>query len=373
MKLTCALVAGVVALAGAWALAANAQADQKAQINAHAAQSVTVLGRSVLVRDGVAPIGLRCRSASCVGTLQLQGLRTARGLYGAVGFSLNAGRQTVLKARLTPAGRQLLNTGLSVLVWATVTLRGSSSPALRVQLTLTRFIIIASRWHQGFNKFWSGYAVTGQRFRAVRGTFVQPSMTSCSASSARSPGAPIVSIVFIWSGLDGLGSYPIEQVGTEIVCVIPSAGPPSIGYYAWYETFPVPDAVRAIPVAIHPGDTISTEVRAVSPQHFAMSLEDRSTASGWSQVLYQPTRAPQLSAEWIDEVQGVAMPSITTTTWSSVSTTARGTTAAIGQPPNAEVSALTISDTASRQHIQPSPLSAAGDAFNISWLPGASP
>jgi hypothetical protein len=193
-------------------------------------------------------------------------------------------------------------------------------------------------------------------------------MTSCSGSSAGSPDPPIANDVDIWAGLDGLGSSPIEQVGTEVVCYIPSSGAPSIGYFAWYETFP--DVLIGIPIAIHPGDTIFTEVRAVGPQRFAMTLQDRTIAAAWSKVVYQHTPAPQLSAEWIDETQGVSLPNITTTAWSKVSATARGVTAPIGKPPNAEVSAFATSDAASHQHVAPSQLSAAGDVFNISWSPG---
>jgi hypothetical protein len=196
-------------------------------------------------------------------------------------------------------------------------------------------------------------------------------MTSCNGSSAGSPEPPIAGNVDIWAGLDGLGSSPIEQVGTQVVCYMPSPGTPSIGYFAWYETFP--DHEIGIPIAIHPGDTIFTEVRAVGSQRFAMTLEDRTTGAAWSKVVYQHTRAPQLSAEWIDETQGVSLPNMTMTTWSKISATARGVTAPIGRPPNAEVTAFATSDAASHQHVAPSQLSAAGDVFNVSWSPGLWP
>jgi hypothetical protein len=284
---------------------------------------------------------------------------------------MNAGRQAVIDVRLSSAGRELLKKGLQVVAWAAVSPRGARSPAARVQLTLSAFNVIANHWKRGFNKFWSGYAVSGQKFTAVRGTFVQPSMTSCSGSSAGSPEPPIVDNVEVWAGLDGLGSSPIEQVGTEVVCYIPSGGTPSIVYFAWYETFP--DLLIGIPIAIHPGDRIFTEVRAVGRQRFAMTLEDRTTAAAWSKVVNQRARAPQVSAEWIDETQGVSLPSMTTTTWSEVSATANGVTAPIGKPPNAEVSAFATSDAASHQHVAPSQLSAAGAVFDISWSPGLQP
>jgi hypothetical protein len=193
-------------------------------------------------------------------------------------------------------------------------------------------------------------------------------MPSCVDSSAGSPEAPKANNVDIWSGLDGLGSSAIEQVGTEVVCNSPGGGTASIGYFAWYETFP--DLLTGIPIAIHPNDTIFTEVRAVGHQRFAMTLEDKTTAAKWSKVVYQHTPAHQLSAEWIDEAQGLALPTITTTSWSGVSATASGVSAPIGAPPNAEVTAFTTSDAASHERIAPSPLSVAGDAFNISWSHG---
>jgi Peptidase A4 family len=367
MKLA-ALIAGTVALAGNSALAANARADQRTPVRAHAAGIAIVLARSIHVRGGVAPVVLSCRSGPCDGVLALGGSRTPRGLYGAASFSLGTGARTSVSVHLTSAGRQLLRTNLSALVSATVTPRGSPSPASSVRLTLTPFVLVRNHWRRGFNKFWSGYAVFGQRFTAVRGTFIQPTMTACSGSSAGSPVPPVANNVFIWSGLDGFGSASIEQVGTEVACLIPAGGEPAIGYFAWYETFP--DDLTPIPVAIHPGDVISTEVKGVSPQRFAMTLEDKTTTAKWSEVVYQHARAPQLSAEWIDEAQGVSIPTITTTDWSEASSTARGVSAPIGHSPDTEVAALTISASAFDEHVEPSALSAPGNAFSISWLPG---
>jgi hypothetical protein len=366
MKLA-ALTAGTVVLAGS-SVVGTASAYQTTPIAVSAATSVALLTGSVHVRNGIAPIGLSCGPGSpCGGILQLQGTRIPRELYGTASFSLQAGGQAVVNLRLNAAGRRLVRRGLQVVASATVTLGGSGSAAVRAQLTLSAFTVIANHWQPGFNRFWSGYAVTGQKFTAVRGTFVQPAMTSCSASSAGSLEAPIANNVDIWSGLDGLGSAPIDQVGTEANCYIPSRGTPSITYFAWYETFP--DALIGIPIAIHPGDKIFTEVRAVAPRRFAMRIENRTTATAWSQVVYQHAPGRQLSAEWIDETQGVALPTVTTTRWSKVSATARGVTAPLGTR-NAAITAFATSDTASGRHVEPSPLSGAGDAFSVSWLPG---
>jgi hypothetical protein len=364
-----ALIAATIVLAGNSALAANARADRRTPVRARAAGIATVLARSIHVRGGIAPIALTCRSGPCDGVLELGGSRTPPGLYGAASFSLATGARTNVNVHLSSAGRGLVKMNLSALVSATVAPRGSRSPAASVRLTLTPFLLVRNHWHRGFNKFWSGYAVTGQKFTAVRGTFIQPSMTACSGSSAGSPVPPVANNVFIWSGLDGFGSSSIEQVGTEAACLIPPAGEPAIGYFAWYETFP--DDLTPIPMAIHPGDVISTEVKGVSPQRFAMTLEDKTTAAKWSEVVYQHTHAPQLSAEWIDEAQGVSMPTITTTDWSEVSSTAHGLSAPIGRAPHTEVAALTISASAFNEHVDPSAPSGPGDAFSISWLAGA--
>jgi hypothetical protein len=374
MKLA-ALIAGTVVLAAISVLAgnavpaANARADQQIPVSARTAEIPIVLARSIRVRGAVAPILLACRSGPCDGVIQLGGPGTPRGLYGAASFSLGTGARATVNVHLSSAGRQLLRTNLSALVSATVAPRGSRSPASSVRLTLTSFVLVRNHWRQGFNKFWSGYAVFGQKFTAVRGTFVQPSMTACSGSSTGSPVPPVANNVFIWSGLDGFGSSSIEQVGTEVACLIPPDGEPAIGYFAWYETFP--EDLTPIPIAIHPGDEITTEVKAVSPQRFAMTLEDKTTAAKWSEVVFQHARAPQLSAEWIDEAQGVSMPTITTTDWSEVSSTAGGVSAPVGRSPHTEVAALSISASAFNQHVEPDPLSGTGDAFSISWLPGA--
>lgn len=231
-------------------------------------------------------------------------------------------------------------------------------------------LVLSSPWRSGFNKLWSGYAVTGLPYRAVRGTFIQPAMASCSGTTRADPEAPIANNVFIWSGLDGLGTPTVEQVGTEIICEITAQGTPSISYFAWFETYPEP--VRQISMAIHPGDQISTEVKALDRHHFVMTLEDRTTQSRWSHVAYQRIPAPHSSAEWIDEPEGIDLPTIAPTVWSSLSVTADGRTASIGRGGNRHVWALNISDSASRQHVEPSPLGGGGNAFAISWLPGAS-
>src|SRR5262249_48008300 len=153
MKLV-ALTAGTVALAGSPAVAANASGYQQTRIGAGAARSITVLTRSAHVRKGVAPIGLSCGSGSpCAGTLELQGSRAARGLYGRASFSLNAGVHTVVNVRLSSAGRQLLKTALQAVAWATVRLRGFRSPTPGVRLRLSPFNIIANHWRTGFDKF----------------------------------------------------------------------------------------------------------------------------------------------------------------------------------------------------------------------------
>jgi hypothetical protein len=230
-------------------------------------------------------------------------------------------------------------------------------------------LVLSSPWRSGFNKLWAGYAITGPRFRAVRGTFIQPAMGSCRGSTTADPEAPIANNVFIWSGLDGLGTPTVEQVGTEIICEITAQGP-SVSYFAWFETFPEP--VHEIPVAIHPGDQISTEVKALDRHHFLMTLEDRTTASRFSHIAYQRVAASRSSAEWIDEPEGIDLPSITPTVWSSLSATAGGRTASIGRGGNGHVSDLKISDAASNQHVEPSPLGDGRSAFATSWLPGAS-
>ncbi len=76
---------------------------------------------------------------------------------------------------------------------------------------------------------WAGYAVTGQTFKTVSGTWVQPT-ANCSASTAETTASAF------WVGLGGDSdtSSALEQTGTEADCLANG----TTRYTAWYELVP---------------------------------------------------------------------------------------------------------------------------------------
>ena len=81
----------------------------------------------------------------------------------------------------------------------------------------------------------------------MTGTWVQPAIDCTSTGSSASA---------FWVGLGGNtdGSNALEQAGTGAECDENGVAT----YYAWYELVPAPSIT--IPLAIEPGDTITTTV-----------------------------------------------------------------------------------------------------------------
>jgi hypothetical protein len=136
---------------------------------------------------------------------------------------------------------------------------------------------------------WGGYAVrtkSGAKFRKVAGTWVVRK-PNC---STRSPGYSAA-----WVGLGGFGNstHRLEQTGTDANCSAASKR----HYSAWYELLPA--GSNRIPMAVHPGDTISASVEV---QGTSVTLRMRNRTTG---ALFTKTTSMQspdvTSAEWIVE------------------------------------------------------------------------
>src|SRR5690349_8433651 len=111
---------------------------------------------------------------------------------------------------------------------------------------------IHQRRDQGWDSYnWSGYAVTGTNGSAtdVKGSWVVPSV-SCSSTGYSS----------FWVGIDGFSSNTVEQIGTDSDCVS-VRGRQTATYYAWFEFYPGPSYEIVFPRGVHPGDTITAEVK----------------------------------------------------------------------------------------------------------------
>ena len=97
-----------------------------------------------------------------------------------------------------------------------------------------------------------------------------------------------------WVGIDGFESTSVEQLGTEADW---SAGSPV--YSAWFEMYP--EDPQTIPMAIHPGDVMTAEVRWVAGDTFALTMTDVTTRASFSTDQTLDTSAARSSAEWIHE------------------------------------------------------------------------
>ena len=133
---------------------------------------------------------------------------------------------------------------------------------------------------------WAGYVVSGTTFTSVTGTWVQPEIDCTSTGSSASA---------FWVGLGGNtdGSNALEQAGTGAECDENGVAT----YYAWYELVPAPSIT--IPMAIEPGDTITTTVTVVGTK---VTLQVTDVTTGKTVTKVKRMAAPDTSsAEWVAE------------------------------------------------------------------------
>jgi hypothetical protein len=103
--------------------------------------AIALVQRAVSVRNGVAPILIRCGLAQgrCTGTLLLQpgaGAAAARRsvTYGRATVSVAAGKRARVRVKLTRAGKRLVRKHARVKVWANVSVGGTRYRLARVTL-----------------------------------------------------------------------------------------------------------------------------------------------------------------------------------------------------------------------------------------------
>lgn len=142
---------------------------------------------------------------------------------------------------------------------------------------------------------WTGYVLTskvGGEASYVSGLWTIPKV-NCSSPQEKE--------VFIWVGLGGQGSNPLEQVGTELQCFQGT-------YYSFgaYEFWPSENnSVRITGFSFLPGDVISASVRLVnSSAYFGFELRDlnRTAEPPVNFEKAAPNNSSNIaSAEWIVE------------------------------------------------------------------------
>ncbi|MDE3025574.1 MAG: hypothetical protein KGI93_08400 [Acidobacteriota bacterium] len=207
---------------------------------------------------------------------------------------------------------------------------------------------------------WAGYAVTGQTFTDVKGTWVQPAVT-CPASGS--------TYAAFWVGLGGAsgGNGGLEQTGTEADCRNGVAS-----YSAWYEL--LPDGSIQVPVVVAPGDTISAEVAADTTAGTAtMTLTDLTNGQTFT-TQQTPSILDDSSAEWIAEAPSqclggsrciqLALSNFGTVQFSGSSTTANGH---VGTITDASWSATPIELGGGAGSAVPAALSPDGTAFAVAF------
>ena len=132
---------------------------------------------------------------------------------------------------------------------------------------------------------WAGYADTGSNdgFTNVAASWVQPAGT-CSSGDQYSA---------FWVGLDGYTSPTVEQTGSEVNCVGPTAE-----YYAWYEIYP--GAEVTFSNRVKAGDQFSASVSYLGTNTFLLTITD-STQHWKRSATRRLARAARSSAEVIAE------------------------------------------------------------------------
>jgi hypothetical protein len=130
---------------------------------------------------------------------------------------------------------------------------------------------------------WSGYAAGGGKFTAVGATWTVPAFT---------PDRPF-GVDAAWVGIGGVRSRDLIQAGTSQT--ISSSG--ATQYQAWVET--LPEAAEPVPLAVHPGDTITVTITEKSDDTWLLELVNVTTGEKYERT--EQYDSSYSSAEWIQE------------------------------------------------------------------------
>jgi Peptidase A4 family len=132
---------------------------------------------------------------------------------------------------------------------------------------------------------WAGYAVTGNGFTDVKGSWHVPEVNCNVTPNSQSA---------FWAGIDGFSNGTVEQTGTSSNC---NGTTPQ--YFAWYEFFPG-GYVELTNFLVVPGDVIGAEVKYLGGETFQVRIHNHRTNQ-----LYVHNQnvggAERTSAEWIAE------------------------------------------------------------------------
>ena len=138
--------------------------------------------------------------------------------------------------------------------------RSHSAPMIRIGPPLPGLGPLARAATQSSN--WAGYDAVGGGYHSVSATWTQPAVAPDTSKASYSA---------FWVGLDGDGSSPVEQCGTD---ADNDHGAPS--YYAWYEMYPAA-SVTISGMTITPGDVMHGSVVSDGAGNFTLTLSDETT------------------------------------------------------------------------------------------------
>jgi hypothetical protein len=201
---------------------------------------------------------------------------------------------------------------------------------------------------------WAGYAVTGETFSAVSGSWTVPTVT-CAAGATTATAQ--------WVGIDGFSDNTVEQDGTAANC---SSGTPT--YSAWYEMYgdsnvngglQVYLSSSSYPVAA--GDAMTASV-SVAGSEWTLVVGDATQNWSFNLSVPGPSTAPsESSAEWIAErPAGYTLSEFGTVTFTGASAVGNGQSGAIWAFPSTSINMFNNSLLAAS-----GPLSAGGNGFTV--------
>jgi hypothetical protein len=216
---------------------------------------------------------------------------------------------------------------------------------------------------------WSGFAVGGNTFSSVSGSWVQPK-SACSGGTTSAA---------FWVGLGGNSdaSNSLEQIGTSSDC----AADGTASYSAWYEL--VPAGSVPIKLKVFAGNKLSAAVR-VSGTKVTVQIKNLTRKTSFTRVLTMA--APDASsAEWIAEAPSVcgnfgrcrtvALTDFGKASFSKSLATAGGHTGTISDPLwtatsiqlQASADFGPFASASSAAQVVPTGLSSDGSAFSVSY------
>lgn len=205
---------------------------------------------------------------------------------------------------------------------------------------------------------WAGYVATGQTFKKVKATWVEPALTC----------TPTLSAAIIEVGLDDYSDSAVEQSGSIVEC---DSGSPT--YVLWYRT----DAGTGFGVdIIHAGDKLTASVSykagtftysVIDATEPAESFTRTSTCAGIT--------CPRSSAEWTVETGTFTNPIPPLAQFAAVriggasATDDAGTGGPIGDPAWSATQ-LQMVDGSGKTMAASSALNTAGSRFKLTWKRG---